>query len=270
MSYVKIGELLIGNSPKMMFKGISDSASGSAKRREVTFAGEDGADFEDITFEPRSVSVYGFCHGDTISEIASLKESVIKACNSKIATDIIYNNGVKDYYASAYCELPSFSKISNLAYEFVIHFEISKFWWLTGSEIVTGIFARSGNIYGEFTLPRAFTQRINGGDARNTGHAESFPLFAITASESFTDDIIITNTTYGESIKLENYTVSGGESIVIDCDKCTIRSSVNGNIIKYLTEDSKFFSLRMGYNRIECVRKGITISCKWRERFLGV
>ena len=270
MSYVKIGTLKIGNDADYLFKGITDSASGDVNRRTAEYVGVDGCDYADITYTPRTVSVKGFLQGKTLSETAALKSALIIACDSKKAADIIYNNGVNDYYAGAYCELPVFSKINNRAYEFTVRFDIHRFWWQSGQEIITGVYIRDGNIYGAFSLPRAFTVRTQGADIRNNGHAEAPPVFKINVSEGFTDDIEIKNVTYGKKIKLSGYTAAAGEVITIDCDECTVSSTANGNIVSYLSDDSEFFKIPLGYSRIECAKKGLTISCIWRERFLGV
>lgn len=53
-------------------------------------------------------------------------------------------------------------------------------------------------------------------------------------------------------------------------DEYTVRSSINGNIVKHLTEDSEFFNIEKGYNLIECNSQQVSAVARYRERFLGV
>ena len=148
---------------------------------------------------------------------------------------------------------------------------MSKFYWLSSEEYVQGIYKKADNVCGEtVAFPRALTILESGADIYNRGSSEVPLVIEIVAEESFTDTITIKNVTYSKQIDVENYTATKGEVITIDSDEQSILSSINGNIVKYLSASSELFNLPLGYTRIECEREGITVVAKYRERFLGV
>lgn len=254
-----------------MLTGITNTSNGETSRRETKYAEYDGADFNDITFGPRTVTVNGTLFGKSLDDIDKLKKTLIDACNPKDEAEIRYHNGAQEYYAKAFPSLPTFNKINNTTYQFVFYLEISKFYWLSASEIIQGVFRTINNIYGEeISLPRPFSIRENGADIYNRGSVPAPLIIELTAAESFTDTIVIKNITHNKEIKIENYSIVAGEVITIDTDAYTITSSINGNIISNLSENSDLFNLTCGYTRIECEHVGLTVVTKYRERFLGV
>jgi phage-related protein len=271
LSYVKIRDVVLGSNKRIMLTGITNTANGETSRRETAYAGYDGADFEDITLRPRMVTVNGTLFGTTLQDIDELKRTLIDACNPKEEAEVRYHNGAREYYAKALPTLPTFNKISNTVYQFIIYLEISKFYWLSSTDIVQGVFRTINNIYGEdISLPRPFSLREQGADIYNHGSVAAPLIIELTATESFTDTIVIKNTTYNKEIRIENYSVTAGEVITINTDEYTVTSSLNGNIISYISENSELFNLPCGLTRIECERVGLTIVTKYRERFLGV
>lgn len=269
MSYVKIGNLEIGSNKRIMLTRVE--SSNNTSRRETRYAGYDGADFDDITIEPRMVTVKGILFGSSYSDIKALQKALSNACNPKKEVEVRYYNGDAEYYAKALPSLPVYAKVNNFTYQFIIYLEISKFYWLSAEEIVQGIYRKTDNVFGEeLMFPRALTILEQGADIYNMGSVEVPVIIEIAASESFTDTITIKNVTYNKQIVIENYTVTEGEVITIDTDEQTVTSSIQGNIIAYLSENSELFNLPLGYTRIECEREGLTIVSKYRERFLEV
>lgn len=275
MSYVKIGNIEINSaSDRIMLRSVTESAGGTVSRKESKYPGYDGAEFSDITFNPRMVTVNGTLFGNSVADIKKLQNDLQLACNPLEKAEVYYHNGYKEYYAEAYpSELPVFEKLNEHTYRFAIYLDLFAFWWLSSSEIIEGVFVRNDNIKGTFSLPSAFTIRNQGADIYNNGAIAAPLIIDISIEESFNETLVIRNATYDLSVIIEDYTFEKGEIIFINMgtsDEYTIVSSINGNIAKYLSEDSEFFSLEKGYNRLECDHSGINVVARYRERFLGV
>lgn len=274
MSYVKIGDMVIGSNKRIMFTGVTDSGNGTVTRKEYSFAGYDGKEYDSTTFNSRLVAVHGTLFGNSVEDVATMQMELRNACNPQNEVEVFYHNGHKEYYAKAYpSELPVFSKVNNRTYQFIVYLDLNSFWWLSPSEIIEGVFVREDNIKGLLSLPQGFTQRTQGADIYNNG-AVSAPLeIDISIFETFSDSLVIRNATYDLSVTIENYTFTEGEIISINMGNAgeyTITSSINGNIIKYLSEESEFFNFEKGYTRLECDHSGISVVARYRERFLGV
>lgn len=272
MSYVKIGNVEIGNNPRMMLLSVIDSASGSVARREVSFAGFDGSSYFDISYKPRGFTVQGAIFGSSAADLEAQKIMLTNACDCKSETDVYYFNGAHEYYAKAFpSQLPKYTKKSNTTCMFSVTLDICGFYWLSPHEIVNGVFERSDNLYGTFTLPRPFTKRSQGAKLINGGSVPVPPVFEITTERSLAArDITITNESYSSFIKLQSYAIAANEIITIDCSGCTAESTVNGNIVKYISDDSSFFMVELGENSLICNDSELTVKIRWRERFLGV
>ncbi len=275
MSYVKIGNFEISSASKrIMLRSVQDSASGSVSRKETQYAGFDGAEYSDITLNPRMVAVNGTLFGESIGDVQKLKDELQRACNPLEKAEIYYNNGDKEYYAEAYASgLPTYEKLNNNTYRFIVYLDLFAFWWLSPSEINEGVFVRENNIKGSLSLPQPFTVRAQGAVIYNNGSIAVPLVIDISIHEAFAETLVIRNATYDLSIVIEDYTFLEGEIISINMgtgDEYTIKSSLNGNIIKHLSEESEFFKLEKGYNRLECARVGISVVARYRERFLGV
>ena len=127
------------------------------------------------------------------------------------------------------------------------------------------------NLSTTFTLPIVFSERTNTVDIQNLGDVDSPCVLEIVFEESKTDATIkVENVTTEKSITIE-CDVTVGEVITVDTEKSTITSSVQGNIMKFITADSDFFLLKKGLNSIEVTCDAIlVISATYRYRYLGV
>lgn len=268
MSYVKIKNLIIGSNERTMLTAVNDMGSGSVNKRSESFYGFDGCIDSDITFAPRTVSVSGTLFGDSMQDIDGLKRTLSEACNPKEEIELCYNNGYKSYYSPAYAEgLPTFSKLENKTYRFVIYFKLYKFWWY-GPLVSRPVMKRADNVYGTFSLPRALTVSTIGAIIQNGGTAAAEPIFKIKFAKARTADFAITNATYQKHIKIESYSVAAGEILTVNCGDCSVTSDVNGNIIEYLSEDSTFFNIEVGKNDITFSGED-EASVEYREKYIG-
>ena len=121
------------------------------------------------------------------------------------------------------------------------------------------LFQRKNLIQTTFTLPCAFSSRVNRLNVINSGDVQTEPVFTIynsgTASalaESY--GIEIENHTTGQSLLIERHTQSG-EVITIDIPARKITSSIAGDITASISQDTYLsdFWLSEGANDIEAV-----------------
>lgn len=120
------------------------------------------------------------------------------------------------------------------------------------------LFQRKNLIKTTFTLPCAFSSRVNRLNVINSGDVQTEPVFTVynsgvsTFAESY--GIEIENHTTGQSLLIERHTQSG-EAITIDIPARKITSSIAGDITASISQDTYLsdFWLAEGANDIEAV-----------------
>lgn len=272
MSFMKLNNLLIGNSYRIMLTSVSFSDV-STRKHIATYVDTDGEYWSDLTFSPRTITINGTFFADSFEDSKKIRRQIISNCNPVESQKMVYDDGNRTYYANVYADIPTFAKISNRAEKFSIVCNIPDF-WLRGEEINKGLYQIHDNIYGEFSLPRAFSILESGARFEIDGDAPIIPRFIISSDvDTEVPSISITNVSSGEHITLEDYNFSAGEIVTIDCEAWTdtnrVISSVNGNIIRYVAPNSTFFQIQNG-DRVECLTSGLTVTCSYRERYRGV
>lgn len=137
---------------------------------------------------------------------------------------------------------------------------------------------RQDNIGANFILPCIFTSMNTENDIIVNGDAESEPVFEIRCIRKTTmppeeAGICIVNETTGEKIKLCIYLVDD-EVIEIDIENRRITSSVRGNMLKYISEDTFLhrFKLVQGDNHIKVITENadeqINALCRYKSRYI--
>ena len=129
-----------------------------------------------------------------------------------------------------------------------------------------------------FVLPCIFTGRVSEKELIVNGDAACEPVFEITCIKHADEGeeiggIHVINETHGESIKLCTGLVQG-EVVEIDVENRKITSSVRGNMIKYISDDTFLhkFKLEMGANLIKAVsyngNEQIHVLCRYKCRYI--
>ncbi len=137
---------------------------------------------------------------------------------------------------------------------------------------------RQNTIGSNFILPCVFTSSNSESDIIVNGDAESEPVFEIKCIKETTmppeeAGITVLNETTGESIKLCVYLVQD-EVIEIDVENRKITSSVRGNMLNYISEDTFLhrFKLMQGANHIKAItdntNEQINVLCRYRCRYI--
>lgn len=134
---------------------------------------------------------------------------------------------------------------------------------------VTGVFDTVGLIKTSFTLPCTFSTRNNNKYIINSGDSVSEPVFKIYAqavtggNSEKTIGYKITNLTTNQMIWLK-YQAVEGEVITIDIPNRNIESSINGNIIINISDDTFLddFTLEKGENLINVLNYNVNETVK--------
>lgn len=142
-------------------------------------------------------------------------------------------------------------------------------------ETERGIFTREKLLTSQTVLPAIFSKRTCDADIVISGDDMIEPIYEITAGESRQGDtgsIVIENETKGISFTLL-YIPEKNEVITIDTKNRKITSSVSGNIINCLTDDSFLddLVLDIGTNKIKGIGHGasgdVSIVVKYRNKY---
>lgn len=125
-----------------------------------------------------------------------------------------------------------------------------------------------------FTLPAMFGEIILGGSIEIKGALSVEPIITIHYPSELegVESIIMTNETTGTSVRLD-YAPSADETITVDIKNRKVTSSVNGNIINYISKDTFLgdFVLVRGQNIISVnvgdVTPEFTIECRYNNLY---
>ena len=118
------------------------------------------------------------------------------------------------------------------------------------------------------TVPLSFADGMGTTVINNTGDVDSLPVITVPGACA---NPIITNTTTDKKLQFVGLTLSGGETLTIDCDART--AEVDGaSVIAKLSSDSEFWALEPGNNSVTfSIASGdVDATVKYFTRFLGV
>lgn len=262
--------ITISNHGEYVLAGVSNLETGSASKNEINYINTDGAEYQDITYNPRMFEISGFIDAcDTLAMVLS-KRKLIQACSLKTPFRLQYCNREEMYSAECYFDkLPTFEKRIGWRLPFKLYLVIPGFWWQSGFEKKFSIYSYHDEVIDTFTLPAVFTSFINQADVYNNGDSEAYPIFTVKYENPNESKIMIKNTTSGKQINL-NYSLSLGEVVTIDCYNKIATSSINGNVTGSTVLGSDFFLLEKGVNHIECESEGNIVDVRFYENYLGV
>ena len=249
------GEIRFGS--QYMITKIEGLNEGGVSWQEYTYIDTDGAEYDNGLYEPRTLTVTGYIRANDRNALHSSRAGLTRIINGKNKGILHYKTGGRQYFTEAIPELPEFgSPIQNFM-PFVIYFKLYRFYWKEESGNMRDIWKREGKIKSVFSFPLVMTVRTNESTLYNGGDVAAPIIIRIyggltSAASTLSIDmgLTIVNKTTGKYIELE-YDISKNEVITIDTDKATVISSINGNILHKMTEQSTFFKLQCGENVIE-------------------
>ncbi len=143
-----------------------------------------------------------------------------------------------------------------------------------GTDTVVPLYQRTKLLETPFTLPAVFGNIVVGATVRILGTISVEPIITLyypSALEGI-ESIVIRNETTGASIQLD-YAPQADDTVTIDIKNRRISSSVSGNLINYLSEDTFLgdFVLVYGVNILSVdlgdVTSGFTIECRYNNLY---
>lgn len=269
--YFKFKNIKISDFGEYILQSVTNIETGNSVKRKVEYIDTDGIEYKDIYYTERTFEISGHIKANNEIEMVTLKRKLIKACSLKKEFQLEYFNRKDRYIANCFfTTLPTFEKRKKWWLPFKLYLSIPSFFWQSYREFYPDLFIYKDTVKDKFTLPCVFTERIDGAVIYNHGDCETFPIFEIVnESEVSNSSILILNKTLGKKIFV-NYSLSNGETVIIDTFNSTVTSNLNGNITPKISLDTVFFPFEIGKNEIECVSIGNLVRARYRERFLGV
>lgn len=157
---------------------------------------------------------------------------------------------------------------------FVVQFVCDNPYFEDYEENCVSLYRRVKLLESPFSMPCKFGEIIMGADVKVSGVMDVEPVISFFCPEASEAEgfICVNNETTGVGIKL-NYTPGKNDTIIIDVKKRKITSSVRGNLIQYLAEDSFLgdFILKKGVNvlsvEIGNMTSGFSAECRYSNLF---
>lgn len=249
----------------------------NAQYQTASYIGQDGTDVLGANYEPRYVTLQGHIMARSTAEHFALRQKLISLCDGKTERDLIYFEGLHHYKAKAIAAVPVFSGRQGFCLPFTIKFTIPSFFWTDKDETERSIVNYIPLISTfNFDPLFEFSQTVTQATISNSDVPTPFiiEVKGRGGTPSDTYGITITNETTGEVIKIER-DIADGELITIDTENATATSSVSGDIITSISDDSIIdMMLASGNNVIKAenlnVNNDVSVVIKYRNRFVGV
>ncbi len=177
-----------------------------------------------------------------------------------------------------YCsqvQIPDVTRVlrGNIA-TFAVQFVCDNPFFEDADDTVVPLYRRTKLLKSPFVLPAVFGEIVLGGNIEIKGTTSVEPVISIYYPKALegVESIILTNQTTGKSVQLD-YAPCANETVTIDIKNRKVDSSLNGNLINYLTKDTFLgdFVLARGKNIISVnvgdVTSGFTIECKYNNLY---
>lgn len=272
--YIKFKDVTISNlSGGFVLQDVVGEDGGQVTKRTINYIDTDGASYADFSFNPRQIEIDGFINADCFEQMDKMKRQLINACNPKEVFKIEYCNRNKIYTANAICEqLPVFERRFNYSWNmlFKIYITLPDFYWNGADKIKKHLFSLKDEVLTSFTLPCVFTSLNNNNFITNSGDVSVFPNYIIKNENPQAAEVVeITNKETGQKITF-NYTFAAGETVIINSEKQTATSDINGNVSSGFSIDTEFFAVDKGVTEIEADGNGNIIDIEFYENFIGV
>ena len=262
-----------------------DTDDGDADVQTESYIGSDGEDVQEVLYNARSVEIKGYIRAQNAMHLQLLREKLVRLCDMKKNGTLTVVSGGRQYIANARPEsLPTFGDVKQYMQNFVCMFSIPKFWWkkknpggnvmnaFSRSDLITSetVFEEGGNI---------LTRRIGGGTIVNRGDTAGDVIITIVCNIAApsADSVIKIIHTLPDGSETEmtiNHDMSTGETVVIDTERSTIKSYIDGDEVNILHKlDGDFVKLPVGENTFTVLNSlggDIAVKIEYYDRFAGV
>jgi len=156
----------------------------------------------------------------------------------------------------------------------VVQFVCDNPYFEDGEDTIVPLYQRTKLLTTPFSLPTAFGNIVLGGVLQNKGILSIEPIISLyyPSAVDEAEGITIKNENTGAKIQLL-YAPADNDIVIIDVKNRKITSSVNGNIISNLSDDTFLgdFVLKRGNNTLSVdmgdVSSGFTIECRYNNLY---
>lgn len=240
---------------------------------EIRFINSDGAEYENILYEPDELTIKGFIRGESRHTLPYLRANLFKILNGKDKGILYYTCENEEYFTEVLTLRPSVgTRIQNVL-DFTAKFLRLSPLWKKSHLNKTDVYKITKKLKTTFTLPCIFSQRTSAVSVVNNGDTDSPCVIKIKCTlapvEVGENVITIKNTVTQKKLEL-NYSPSAGEQIVIDSEKCIVESLKEGNIINRMKTGSEFIYLPPGVNEIEALVSNTNYEITAHIEYYGV
>lgn len=278
------GKIIIGRGYKYTFVSFNPN-DGDTEYQSAQYVDIDGEDIISSTYQSRELSFDGNIIADNIAEVFYLRRKLSSVMDGKTKGVLRYSDGRYQYFSECLAELPDYGEVvAQKLLPFTVTLNLYKFYWKAGKADVKDVYTKIKNLKSSFSFPCTFSTRSTTANITNTGDISAPMVITVTAKQINEDartgyGFKIANSTTDKYLSFGNdsnnqYGLSDDEVITIDTDDMTITSSINGNVLQYMTADGDFFDVAEGDNVIECVNYdntiNITVTAEFYKRYVGV
>ncbi len=246
---------------------------GLPEREYITaiYSGYDGQETLSSSYSARSITV----SGDIVSK--KIRSDLISAMDIMSAPGYLYIES-DDINRRIYCNQTIFPDAERILRgkicAFAIQFVCDSPFFENSEDTSVPLYSRSKELSTYFSLPSVFGTTIAEATINLKSRNRVEPKIHIICPSDLSNvtSITITNLTTGKKIEFL-YTLSAGEEIVIDIKNRIVSSSVSGNIINYLSDNTFLsdFYFEGFTNNISAtvgdINAGIFIECIYNDRY---
>lgn len=260
-----------GDSP-LRITAINGLSLAEREYTSASYAGYDGQETVSARFLPRTITI----SGDVLSVCA---RDVLRNMINVLADGGYLYITDGDVRRRIFCNQTIFPDAERILRgklaTFAVQFVCDNPFFEDAEDTELALYRRTKNLASPFALPIMFGETVAGATIFVDGRGGIEPIITLHFSKDIESEsaIMISNITTGETIELKHSPVSG-EEITIDIKNRTAISSVSGNVLKSLTDESFLgrFMLEAGKNEISvsagAVTLGITVKCTYNNKFL--
>lgn len=237
----------------------------------ATYSGYDGQETLSSSYFARSITI----SGDIVSK--NLRADLTNAVDIMSAPGYLYIES-DDMNRRIYCNQTVFPDAERILRgkicTFAIQFVCDSPFFENAEDTSVALYSRSKELSTPFSLPSVFGTTVAEATINLKSRNKVEPKIHIICPSELSNatSVIINNLTTDKKIELL-YTLSAGEEIVVDIKNRTVTSSVNGNIINYLSDDTFLsdFCFEEFSNNISAtvgdINAGIFIECIYNDRY---
>ncbi|MBQ7097012.1 MAG: phage tail family protein [Clostridia bacterium] len=237
----------------------------------VVYSGYDGQETVRSRALPRAITMaVEFCG----LNVAERVRSALQVLNRKGVLVVEHDEFSRRISCSQVTVTDSERILKNRISTMVIQFVCDSPYFEDAEDTVVALYRRVKLLETPFSLPSMFGDIIIGADIIVSGAFSVEPVITLYYPDALeqVESIVITNEANGASIRLD-YTPSENDVVTVDVKNRKISSSVNGNLIRNLSDDTFLgdFVLEKGLNVIDVfagdVSAGFVAECKYNNLY---